>query len=191
VQVLHSTFSVHQFAPGFAVMPQVEFEYIPDGMIYRAYRKLEDGREVDRISTWLPPCAASIPNIGLEDGPAERIVWFYPVDDSHVRIYQVLRTRVPAKDCFQPLRIGGKTWTEMTEAERRATPGDYEAQYGQGIVSLHSEEHLASSDRGVVMLRRRIDAQIRTVEDGHDPIGVAFDAKDAVVKIPSGNFYRS
>ncbi|HEX7416968.1 MAG TPA: hypothetical protein VF315_02850, partial [Steroidobacteraceae bacterium] len=79
----------------------------------------------------------------------------------------------------------------MTEAERRATPGDYEAQYGQGIVSLHSEEHLASSDRGVVMLRRRIDAQIRTVEDRHDPIGVAFDAKDAVVKIPSGNFYRS
>jgi nitrite reductase/ring-hydroxylating ferredoxin subunit len=191
VQVLHSTFSVHQFAPGFAVMPQVEFEYIPDGMIYSAYRKLDDGREVDRISCWLPPCAASIPNIGLEDGRAERIVWFYPVDDTHVRIYQVVRTSVPANECFQPLRIEGKTWSEMTEQERRDTPGDYEAQYGQGIVSLHSEEHLASSDRGVVMLRRRIDAQIKAVEEGHDPIGITFGPTDATIKIPSGNFYRS
>jgi hypothetical protein len=28
------------------------------------------------------------------------------------------------------------------------------------------------------------------VEEGHDPIGVTFDPTDAVIKIPSGNFYR-
>ncbi len=34
VYVLHSTFTLHQFAAGFAVMPKVEFEYIPGGIIY-------------------------------------------------------------------------------------------------------------------------------------------------------------
>jgi hypothetical protein len=56
-------------------------------------------------------------------------------------------------------------------------PSDYEAQTGQGAVTLHSEEHLTSSDRGIVMLRRSLRAQIGRVMAVEDPVGVIFDPR--------------
>jgi hypothetical protein len=77
----------------------------------------------------------------------------------------------------------------MTEQEHQDSPGDYEAQAGQGPISLHSEEHLASSDRGIIMQRRILKQQIQSVAAGGDPIGVNFDPSKALVKLRSGNFY--
>ena len=85
--------------------------------------------------------------------------------------------------------MNGKLWSEMTEREHQDTPGDYEAQAGQGPISLHSEEHLASSDRGIILQRRMLKAQIKVVEEGRDPIGVCFDPAKGLVKLRSGNFY--
>ena len=56
-------------------------------------------------------------------------------------------------------------------------PSDYEAQTGQGAVTLHSEEHLTSSERGIVMLRRSLRVQIGRVMAGEDPVGVIFDPR--------------
>ncbi|MGH8259139.1 MAG: aromatic ring-hydroxylating dioxygenase subunit alpha, partial [Steroidobacteraceae bacterium] len=69
--------------------------------------------------------------------------------------------------------------------------GDYEAQAGQGPISLHSEEHLVTSDRGIMMQRRMLMQQMEIVAKGGDPIGVAFDPASALVKVRSGNFYRA
>jgi hypothetical protein len=79
----------------------------------------------------------------------------------------------------------------MTAEERQNTPGDYEAQVGQGPMGRHSEEHLASSDRGIIMQRRMLKAQIKIVAEGGDPIGVEFDQSKALVTLRSGNFYKS
>jgi hypothetical protein len=79
----------------------------------------------------------------------------------------------------------------MSEAEHRNTPGDYEAQAGQGPVTLHSDEHLVTSDRGIMMLRRMLLQQMEVVAAGGDPTGVSFDAGAALVKVRSGNFYRA
>jgi len=79
----------------------------------------------------------------------------------------------------------------MSEREHQDTPGDYEAQAGQGPITLHSEEHLASSDRGIILVRRILKAQTKIVGEGGDPIGVAFDPSRAFVKIRSGNFYSA
>jgi hypothetical protein len=79
----------------------------------------------------------------------------------------------------------------MTEAEHQRTPGDYEAQAGQGPISLHSEEHLVTSDRGIMMQRRLLLQQLEVVAKGGDPVGVVFDADKALVKVRSGNFYRA
>jgi len=75
------------------------------------------------------------------------------------------------------------------EQERQDAPGDFKAQAGQGPVSLHSEEHLVSSDRGIIMQRRMLKAQIKVVAQGGDPVGVKFDPDEALVTVSSGNFF--
>jgi len=119
------------------------------------------------------------------------IAWALAVDDSHFTM--AAASRVPknsgglfnARDGF---RFKGKLWHEMSIEEHQDTPGDYEAQAGQGPISLHTEEHLASSDRGIIMQRRILKQQIQIVAEGGDPVGVAYDPAKATVKIRSGNF---
>jgi phenylpropionate dioxygenase-like ring-hydroxylating dioxygenase large terminal subunit len=189
VQVLHSTFSVVQFVKEFEVMPTVDFEYIDEGVIYKAYRRLDDGREVDRVSTWLVPNIMSVPSVLLTHGRSNGLGFSVPVDDTSSRILMTMRMD-PDVDFRRGTGLSQmKRWSQMTLEERQDTPGDYEAQAGQGPVSLHSEEHLATSDRGIAMQRRVLEHDIRKVMDGGDPSGVSF-ADDQLVHVPSGNFYR-
>ena len=190
VQVLHSTFSVTQFVREFEVMPTCEFDYIDAGVIYKAYRKLEDGREVDRISTWLAPNIMSVPSTELEAGRSIGMAFAVPVDDDHCRIVGVRRSPT-GKTRREPFRVNGKTWSQMSLEERQDVPNDYEAQAGQGPISLHSEEHLATTDRGIAMQRRFLEREIRKVaEGGGDPVGISYDSDRALVEVPSGNFFR-
>jgi len=189
VHVLHSTFSVIQFSPQFALMPKCDFFFSDHGVCYSAIRKLEDGREVDRISSWLLPNIMSVPDVQFKAGPSTGISWVVPVDDSHY--IQAMVSRVPENIAFRGMRLNGKSWREMSFEEHQRTPGDYEAQAGQGPISLHSEEHLVTSDRGVMMQRRLLMQQIEIVAKGGDPLGVNFDPAQELVKIRSGNFYRS
>ena len=189
VQVLHSTFSVTQFVREFEVMPTCDFEYIDGGVIYKAYRDLEDGREVDRISTWMAPNIMSVPSTQLAAGPSTGMGFVVPVDDTHCRIVGV--ARFPKGQSRQPYRVNGKTWSQMSLEERQDVPNDYEAQAGQGPISLHSEEHLATSDRGIAMQRRALEREIRKVMEGGDPEGVILDPAKELVHVPSGNFFRN
>ncbi len=189
VQVLHSTFSVVQFVPQFALMPKCDFFYADHGVCYTAVRQLDSGQEVDRISTWLLPNIMSVPDVQLRPGHSSGISWVVPVDDSHY--VQAMVSKVPEAVNFRGMMFNGKTWAEMSEEDHQRTPGDYEAQAGQGPISLHSEEHLVTSDRGIMMQRRLLMQQIELVAKGGDPLGVSFDPASALVKIRSGNFYRA
>jgi hypothetical protein len=131
VQVLHTTFSVVQFVASFAVMPKVEFEYIDNGVIYKAYRKLDDRREVDRVSTFMLPNIMSVPNTQHEHGRSNSLGFVVPVDDSHCRIISVRRTSDPAS-AFLPYLTNGKKWSEMTIEERQDFPNDFEARWDRG-----------------------------------------------------------
>jgi phenylpropionate dioxygenase-like ring-hydroxylating dioxygenase large terminal subunit len=188
VQVLHSTFTVVQFAAEFKVMPTCDFVPVEDGVYYSAYRKLDDGREVDRISHWISPNIMSVPSIRMDAGPSTGVSWVVPADDDSY--FQVFVQKVREKRPFA-LAIDGKLWGEKSEQERQAVPGDFEAQFGQGTISLHSEEHLAQSDRGVVMQRRFLEQQVKIVQEGGDPAGVIFDPAHAVIHVRSGNFFRA
>lgn len=99
--------------------------------------------------------------------------------------------KLPAGSPRWEMRLNGKTWGEMTGEEHQRIPGDYEAQAGQGPISLHSEEHLVTSDRGIMMQRRLLEQQIAIFAAGGDPLGVSFDPQQSLVKVRSGNFYRS
>jgi hypothetical protein len=54
-------------------------------------------------------------------------------------------------------------------AERQRHPADYDAQASQREIAVHALEHLASTDRGVIMLRRIVHDGIRAVQAGRDP----------------------
>ena len=76
----------------------------------------------------------------------------------------------------------------LGEAEHQRMPGDWEAQVGQGVITAHSEEHLATSDRGVAMMRRFWKRQVEAVARGEDPAGVAFDDAGAWMGLEAGNY---
>ena len=190
VHVLHSTFSGVQFAPGFLVMPKVEFFYADHGVCYSAYRQLDDGREMKRVSSWLMPNIMSVPDIDMSEGRSTMMSWVVPSDDSSYR--QAMVMKIPKRaGRFAGIQLGGKTWGEMTEEEHQRTPGDYEAQSGQGTISLHSEEHLVTSDKGIIMQRQMLRQQCDVVASGGDPMGVTFDRDNALVRVRSGNFYET
>ena len=75
----------------------------------------------------------------------------------------------------------------MTPDERRAAPGDYEAQVGQGAITSHTDENLRSSDRGIVLLRRLLMRQVEEVAAGKDPVGVSFDPTEPPVALEAAN----
>lgn len=176
-------------------MPVVNWEKTPLGMKYTAYRKLGDGREVDRITNVIFPNIRSVPNVAFTHGIAESMGWLVPIDNQCHRTFHI--TRMPkdfngAPMVTAPEWPGSKKWSEMTEEEHWITPGDWEIQsgLGEGGITLHSGENLASSDRGVVLLRRMLKEQIKVVKEGGDPIGVSFDAEAPPCTVGSGNFYR-
>ena len=187
VYILHSKMTGPQFAKEFELQPKCRFFKTDEGVCYSAVRNLGDGRRVDRVSSWLMPNIMSVPDIFLKEGQSSMISWSVPVDDSHFA--QAMARKTPKGEVFEGIKLGGKTWGEMTMEEHQRTPGDYEAQAGQGPISLHSEEHLVTSDRGITMQRRILKEQIKRVREGGDPIGVVFDENQSVVNIRSGNFY--
>jgi phenylpropionate dioxygenase-like ring-hydroxylating dioxygenase large terminal subunit len=189
VPILHTTFSTVQFVPEFGVMPTVKWEHASHGMRYIAYRELDDGRKMDRITQALFPHARIVPDIRMKEGPAAGVGWVVPVDDTHFRLFHA--RKVPKN--FQPIKVRhyeNRIWSELSEEEHQRFPGDWEAQIGQGPISLHSEENLATSDLGVVQLRRLLRRQIEIVKEGGDPLGVCFDPAQAVVKVQAGNFFK-
>ncbi len=193
VYVLHSTFTGTQFHPGFAVaLKKVDFFQAEHGVFYSAVRPADDGREYERVSSYLLPNIMSVPpTFDLKESRSVMISWVVPVDDSHY--FQVMVEKCTGESRFARPRSStpaDKPWGQMSEAERRDFPGDFEAQMGQGPISLHSEEHLVNSDRGIVRQRRLLTQQIKAVQEGRDPLGVEFDPAKAMVKIRSGNFYR-
>ena len=48
-------------------------------------------------------------------------------------------------------------------------PGDYEAMVGLGPIVVHKKEHMATTDQGVAMFRRRLRKEVRALRDGHEP----------------------
>jgi phenylpropionate dioxygenase-like ring-hydroxylating dioxygenase large terminal subunit len=189
VHVLHTTFSGVQFHEQFALLPKVDFYYVDHGVCYSAVRQLDSGKEVDRVSSWLMPNIMSVPDIRMKEGQSSGISWVVPVDDSHY--VQAMVMKMPKDAPGFALQINGKRWGEMTAEEHQRFPGDYEAQAGQGPISLHSEEHLVTSDRGIMLQRKLLEKQIDVVAKGGDPAGVTFDPAQAVVHVRSGNFYRA
>jgi 5,5'-dehydrodivanillate O-demethylase len=61
---------------------------------------------------------------------------------------------------------------------------DRVAQESQGVLYDRGNEHLAYTDRGVILLRRLYKESIESVKNGGDPIGVVRDpAKNELIRL--------
>ena len=189
VVILHATFSGTQFVEQMAVMPEVTWDTQAHSVRTISIRKLPDGNTLRRISEAGLPTLRVIPSPRIgRYGMVESLGWVLPIDDHSFRIYVVGRVREKGELVKMRSRLNGKLWEELTEEEHQRFPGDYEAQVSQGAIAHHSEEFLATSDLGLVQLRRLLHKQLKAVAEGQDPAGVSFDPDAPPVKFSAGNF---
>jgi phenylpropionate dioxygenase-like ring-hydroxylating dioxygenase large terminal subunit len=190
VVILHSSFSGTQFVEQMALMPDVTWATTELGVETTSIRKLPDGKTFRRISGAAVPTLRVIPSPRVgKYGRVESIGWVLPIDDHHFRIYVAGRVTQAGELARMRSRPDGKKlWEELSEEEHQRYPGDYEAMVSQGAIAKHSEEHLATTDRGLIMLRRYLRAQLEKVQQGGDPAGVSFDPGAPPVRFPAGNF---
>jgi phenylpropionate dioxygenase-like ring-hydroxylating dioxygenase large terminal subunit len=189
VPVLHGSFSGTQFTNMMASMPEVTFETSGRGVTVRSVRKQDDGKVFYRVTEAVFPTLRVVPNPRVAQfARVESIGWVLPIDDTSFRIYVAGRVKQSGDIGRMRSKFNGKFWWDMNEEEHRAYPGDYEAQVGQGPITLHSEEHFGQSDRGVLMVRRMLRAQLDAIEAGKDPVGVSFEAGEKPIALEAGNY---
>ena len=148
------------------------------------------GRRVARTFETRGPGERRTSDPGLTPGPMTLMGFTTAIDDTHHMVFAARKLkRSHDPDKITTLKMGGKRWDQMTPTERRDMPSDYEAQVGQGSITLHSEEHLATTDKGIVMLRRLLRKEIEKVLAGGDPAGGIFDEAQQVIKVEGGTFF--
>jgi hypothetical protein len=160
-------------------------------------RRLPDGSVRYGVVELMLPCIRVVPNpiYSPPDTMVEALGFMMPIDDTHFRIYTAGRTRQKGRVFEIPEQMfkmfgGGNmpNWFAMSEEERRAKPGDWEAQTGQGPITLHSEEHLSGTDRGVLLVRKMLSDQLKRIKRGEDPKGLVFDADAPPVRTTAGSW---
>jgi hypothetical protein len=107
--------------------------------------------------------------------PASRPViirWAVPNDDTHTTNFELAQVdpawQLSADQVATP---GFGQSDDRPYSERQRYPADFDAQSSQRVIAVHALEHLASTDRGVIMLRKILRDGIRAVADGKDPYG--------------------
>ena len=189
VFILHNAISGNQFSPQLEKWPTIEWHNHAWGVSATQDRRLDDGSVLHRVTEIRVPTVRVIPTPTLTVlGKTNNMSWAQPIDDTHTRVFAMVRKQKGQPAQGLPVYDGNRSWFELSDEEHQRFPGDFEAQTGQGAITLHSEERLASSDRGVSMVRRQFKQQVQVVADGGDPAGVEFDEAHALVSIEAGNY---
>ena len=195
---LHALSSGYQFTEAFGVVPEIDWQTTEAGMVYIATRRVGD-------LVWVRVCDFMPPNVhqftreieeATEPKPASRPViirWAVPNDDTHTTNFEL--AQVDPAWGLTPAQVAAPGFGQSDDRpydERQRFPADFDAQSSQRTIAVHALEHLASTDRGVIMLRRIVRDGIRAVADGKDPWGTQWPegatiktfTQDVVFKIP-------
>jgi len=196
---LHAISSGCQFTEAFGALAELAWKETPFGMIYIATRRV--GEHV-----WVRVCDFMAPNVhqftreveaATEEKVASRPViirWAVPVDDTHtwnMELAQVDPAWGLTRD--EIARPGFGQSDDRPYEERQRHPADFDAQSSQRAIAVHALERLASTDRGVIMLRNIVRDGIRAVAAGRDPKElrrepgppIATYTQDTVLRIPA------
>jgi nitrite reductase/ring-hydroxylating ferredoxin subunit len=168
---LHTLPGSEGFTGDLAALGEWDYMETSAGMVYIDTRRQGDKVWV-RVADFIPPNIHQFPpntdplalRTGVNRPTATR--WAVPIDDTHTM--QIGFNRAPEG---REVRMGagfGQDGNRPYEARQRV-PGDYDAQVSiHGGISRHGLEHLASTDRGITMLRNMLRRGIRAVQNGAD-----------------------
>ena len=168
---LHTLPGSQGFTEDLGALGEWDWMETPAGMVYIDTRRQSD-RVWVRVADFIPPNIHQFPPNA--DPMAKRTIinrpmattWAVPLDDTHTM--QIGYYRAPEG---QEMRRGAGFGQDASRPyeERQRVPGDYDAQVSiHGGLARHRLEHLASTDRGVTMLRNMIRRGIRATQNGED-----------------------
>lgn len=158
---------------------KIKFEEFKYGLTYKRIRTDTDENDplwtVGRVCLW--------PNALFTGGHFEYRV---PVDDHTTMSVGWFFNRVPKdKEPYMQTRI--PSWVAPIKdpktgrwIDTHVMNQDFIAWVGQGAVTDRARENLASSDRGVVMMRKRFFDDLEAIKRGEDPIAIVRDPKENV-----------
>ncbi len=184
VVFLHTRVNRVQFTEKLGILPVVVWHERPTGFFYTKGRRIGDFVWISTNDLILPNFTQAGAVYESTDGTRSKYFgrnsftrWIVPVDDTNTTIlaYRHFNKRAEtARDEWRTPealeRIDISELKDRPYEERQRNPGDYEAFIGQGPITAHKREYLASSDRGVVMYRRRLKAEIRRLAEGTRPL---------------------
>ena len=158
------------------------------GVMTERFMKVPDGRTLRTVTETVLPGVRGVANPFGGAGRGDALGFVLPLDDTSFRIFTVLRGKDRGFfDRIAQMRSKYEQPDDPTFYQR--FPGDWEAQGSQGPITLHSEEHLATSDRGVRTLRRLLEQQTEIVAAGGDPINVGFEPGTEWVRLDVGQYF--
>ncbi len=159
------------FTDDFKELGEWDWMKTPVGMVY-----IDTRRQDDRI--WVRLADFILPNIHQFPPNADPMAlrnsvnrpqattWAVPLDDTNTM--QIGYYRAPEG---REMRRGSGFGQDASRPyeERQRVPGDYDAQVSiHGGVARHGLEHLATTDRGIIMMRNMIRRGIRAVGKGEE-----------------------
>jgi 5,5'-dehydrodivanillate O-demethylase len=149
------------------------------------------GQTEDR-SIWTESLPLVFPNVHVTSGGGRHTFgWRVPLDDTHT-MEVVFRVFDPGPEVVVPPQPV-VPWVEvpvMDDAGRfialdLVTGQDVLVWASQGEITDRTDERLGDSDRGVILFRKLLEAQMQRVEQGEDPLNVFRDpAENACIDLP-------
>ena len=177
---LHSNIGRVQFSEGFGEVGQMDFFERDVWMLGVNTRRV--GENVwFRVNELVLPNFTQAGSAFAADGTQRRLYgrssfsrWVVPVDDENTLAlaWANFGERGDPPEWNTPegpeLIEQGEVF-DRTYEERQRSPGDAEATEGMGRITVHKNENLVSSDRGITLMRKRLREQIRAVQNGETP----------------------
>jgi phenylpropionate dioxygenase-like ring-hydroxylating dioxygenase large terminal subunit len=171
VAFLHTLPGSDGFSDDFKELAEWDWMETPVGMVYIDTRRYEDKVWVRVADFILPNIHQFPPNqdpVALRNvlNRPQATTWAVPLDDTHTM--QIGYYRAPLGKDPQRGTVFGQDGNRPYE-ERQQVPGDWDAQVSiHGGMARHGLEHLATTDRGIIVMRNMIRRGIRAVGGGED-----------------------
>jgi hypothetical protein len=171
LQFLHTLPGSDGFTDDFKMQPEWDWMETPAGMVYIDTRR-QDDRVWVRVADFILPNIHQFPPnsdpMSMRNAVSrpQATTWAVPLDDTHTM--QIGYYRAPeGKDMRRGTGFGQDN--SRSYEERQRVPGDYDAQVSiHNGMARHGLEHLASTDRGIIMMRNMIRRAIRANRTGKD-----------------------